>query len=972
MLRTALRYLSLLVIVGVAAPGLWAQDVLPVLKEQTTGGKAVRSGRVQHSAARLIPVDKEEGVAGKGTREGLPQDGVDLAAPSASATSDGGVRLRAVRVPSGGRPRIDGRLDEAAWQGAPRATGFIQEEPAAGSPASERTEVTVLYDATAIYVGFRCYVSDPSTLVGPLARRDNLPISDRVFVEIGSPADGRTAFSFGVNLAGVQQDVLLYNDENDGSFSWDAVWDSDVGRFSGPDGQGYTVELRIPFSQLRYDAASTAPWQIQFQRDIPVLGETAYWSPILPGQDGYISNFGLLDGLDNLRAPRRLEVLPYAAVRVERLPGEAENPFYAENDVQPVAGFDAKVGLTSNLTLTATVNPDFGQVEADPAVVNLSQFETFFEERRPFFVEGEDVFDFGRTRTFNVAFRPTFFYTRRIGRAPTRDPQEAVFLDSPEQTTIASAAKVSGQIGGWNVGLLDAVTVEETARYIDENGETLTTPVEPLSNFFVGRVRRDLRGGASGIGGIVMATNRFSDGDGLFDTLLPEQAYVGGLDFLHAWGGRKWAISGVLTGSYVAGDSLIISRLQRRPQRYYQRPDQDHLDLDTGAMSLSGAQAELSVAKTSGRVRGSLTGIGLTPGFEVNDLGFQRRADYAGLHWDVEYVNPRFAGLNYFTAYLFGGAASNFGGDLIQHYYRSGVFARFPNLWTLSINAGGQPQYVNDRLTRGGPLALRPADVSGNVSLTSDRQQRFWARTRVDFRRELPHSHRNVGVEWAQYLTLELTARPTNALEISLEPSYGTQKDTDQFFDRIPSGAATSTFGTRYVFADLRQESFDLGVRVNWTFSPDLTLQLYARPFVASGRYSGFRELAAPRTYDFTVYGQDGSTLTPQVRCVGDPAPCDYQPAPDGATPDRYLVQPGDGGDSFALFNDDFNFRSLRGNAVLRWEYRPGSTLFFVWQQTRDDFAAFDGFGVGEELGEVFRAPVQNVFLVKATYWLGL
>src|SRR5690606_15060299 len=381
-----------------------------------------------------------------------------------------------------------------------------------------------------------------------------------VFVEIGSPADGRTAFSFGVNLAGVQQDVLLYNDENSGSFSWDAVWDSAVGRFDDDGGQGYTVEIRIPFSQLRYDADGVEPWQIQFQRDIPARAERSYWSPILPGVEGYVSRFGRLDGLEGLRTPRRVELLPYAAARLERLPGVAEDPFYAENELQPVAGFDAKVGLTSSLTLTATVNPDFGQVEADPAVVNLSAFETFFEERRPFFVEGEDVFDFGRTRTYNVANRPTFFYSRRIGRSPTRSPAEAVYLDSPEQTTIATAAKVSGQIGGWTVGVLDAVTLEETARLIDEEGHTVTTPVEPLSNYFVGRFRRDLRGGASGLGGLVTATNRFPDG-ALFDGLLAGNAYVGGLDVLHSWAGRRWTVSGVVTGSLVEGDSLFITRL---------------------------------------------------------------------------------------------------------------------------------------------------------------------------------------------------------------------------------------------------------------------------------------------------------------------------------------------------------------------------------------------------------------------------
>jgi hypothetical protein len=537
---------------------------------------------------------------------------------------------------------------------------------------------------------------------------------------------------------------------------------------------------------------------------------------------------------------------------------------------------------------------------------------------------------------------------------------EAVWLTSPEQTTIAAAGKVSGKVGGWSLGLLDAVTTEETARYIDETDQELETAVEPPANYLVGRLRRDFREGATVVGGLVTATNRSLGDEGLFAGVLPSSAYVGGLDLEHAWADRGWTASGVVATSHVRGDSLTMLRLQRSSTRYFQRPDQDHLDLDPSRTSLTGVHTELSLAKTGGRHwRGSLTGTLTTPGFELNDLGFQSRADVASLAWFAQYREPRPQRLNFYNVTAFGGWAVNLGGDLVQHYYRASSFVRFRNLWTVFGQLGWQPVYVNDRLTRGGPLALRPSDLSGLVEVVTAQRRRVWGGVEVSLRRELPHDHAAglAGTEWARVVALELALRPTDALEVALEPEWGVFMDTDQFYARVASAAAAATFGTRYVFADLRQEEFGLGLRVNWTLTPELTLQLYAEPYVLSGRYSGFKEFRQPRTFDFDVYGADRGTVTEVT---------------EGDAVTGYLVDPGDGGEPFPVSNGDFNFRSLRGNAVLRWEWRPGSTLFFVWQQTRDEFAAYDGFGVVEELGEVFRAPVENVFLVKATYWLGL
>ena len=867
--------------------------------------------------------------------------------------------LRTLPLADAPAPRIDGVPDEAVWASAPRAGDFVQRIPAPGDPATERTEAAVLYGDDALYVAFWCYVRDPGTLVARLARRDEFVGSDRVAVAFDSYDDDRTAFYFGVTAGNVEQDILMFNDGDEDS-SWDAVWEGASARFDGPDGAGYTVEMRIPFSQLRYRTGDGPEvWGIQFQRRMPTTGEDVFWAPILPDANGFVSQFGRLDGLDVQRAPRQIEIVPYALAQLTQAPGDAANPFYEENAFGPNVGFDARVGLSSNLTLTATVNPDFGQVEADPAVVNLSQFENFFEERRPFFVEGVDIFEYGGTRTNNVSFRPTFFYSRRIGRAPTRrlGGGDIAYVDTPDQTPIATAAKVSGKIGPWSVGLLNAVTLEEEARYITVDGETLRTPVEPLSNYLVGRVRRDFRNGNTVVGGIVTNASRRMGADGFFDAITASSATLAGLDFEHRFADRTWSVSGVAATSVVNGSEAFITRLQQAPQRYFQRADADHLSVDPTRTVLAGGHTELSVQRSvENSWDASLTAAATTPGFDVNDLGFQNRADVASVNYFVGRRQSEAAPLRRYSVFHYGGYVSNFDGDLIGHYYGGGAYAQFQNQWSLNLNVNATGPQKNDRLTRGGPLAARPTDAGINVSLSTDQSRVVSGGVFGSLRSEFANDYDGAPPEYDRYVGAEVTVRPSNALSISVEPEMGWELDNDQFVDRIADPAA-ALGGTRYVFADIRQVSFNLGLRADWTFTPDLTLQLFAQPFVTTGQFANLKEFRTPGEFDFDVYGVARGTVDEVVE--------------DGAVV-AYDVDPGDGGAAFRLPNRDFNFRSLRGNAVLRWEWRPGSTLFAVWQQQRTQEARYDGFGIGEEIGEVFRAPVENVFLLKATYWFGL
>ncbi|CAN5626842.1 hypothetical protein BH23BAC4_BH23BAC4_16960 [soil metagenome] len=859
-----------------------------------------------------------------------------------------------VRISAAERPRIDGRPDEEVWLNAPVMDTFVQREPESGQPATERTEVRLLFDDDALYVAFWCYTRDPETIVARLGRRDVYVPSDRVSINIDSYGDRRTAFSFLLNAAGVKQDFLIYDDTSEDA-SWDAVWEGAAARTE----DGWTAEFRIPFSQLRFSDDSDRPWGIQFSRDIFANGETSFWSPVAQNDAGFVSRFGRMHRPEGVRTPRRVELMPYVASRLTRAPGDAGNPFYQANQLSPNLGADAKVGVSGNLTLTATINPDFGQVEADPAVVNLTAFETFFEERRPFFVEGADAFSFGRTRSLHVNTRPIFFYSRRIGREPAafRDLYPGIgyqWLDAPTQTTIAGAAKLSGRVGPWSVGLLNAYTLSESARVIDNDGQEQRLRIAPPSSFYVGRTQRSWSDGATVAGAFGSRVMRMPLGGGAMQEealvgYLPTSAAVLGLDGQHSWSDRAWSVGGVAAYSRVSGDSRAISTLQRASQRYLQRPDARSFEFDPLATAMRGYHAEASIQHASGRSpwRASFTATATSPGFEVNDVGFQTRADFLTANGYLEHFISRPIGpMRWLGLYSLGTFATNYDGDAILGMAMGGAYTQFANLWSGYLVGRVVAPSPSDRITRGGHMAARVGEAHLLAQLVTDRRKLVALVPNVDLRTG------EFGRR-AAYVGLGVTVRPTAALEVGVTPRFGRDLEPFQYVGSVsrqsPGGGPPGDF-PRYVFAEIDQTSLDVGVRVNWTFRPNLTLQLYAQPFVATGQYDQFKELDRPRSLDALVYGQDIGTAT--------------------QTENGTRIEPGDRS-SFTIPDLDFTYRSLRGNAVLRWEFRPGSTMFLVWQQRRTDFVSFQDATLIDDLGAIFRAPVENVLLLKASFWWG-
>jgi len=847
--------------------------------------------------------------------------------------------------------RIDGRLDEADWGRAVPARDFTQARPDPGAPASHPSEARVLYDRDALYIGVRMLDSHPDSIARQLARRDADDIySDWIRIGIDSYLDRRTSFIFAVSPRGVQRDEFRFNDSENDEL-WDAVWAS-AARI---DSAGWTAEVRIPLSQLRFSVGErgVTKWGIQFGRVLARNQETSLWSPMPPQQPGVVSRYGDLVGLDSLAAPRRIEVLPYVSSQARREPGEEGDPFHEPTAASGRAGADLRYGLPAGLTLTATVNPDFGQVEVDPAVVNLSAFEVFFPERRPFFLEGVDIFRFGQSVTFNDNNPSTFFYTRRVGRAPRRSLAAlgATYSDVPAQSDIVAAAKVSGKTReGLSLGVLGALTREETGRFTTADGAINRAIVEPRTEFLVSRVRQDFRQGNTVVGGVVTGVRR-NLSDPALTPLFVRNAVVSGGDFEHRWDDRTWALSGFFAGSRVAGERRVVSALQRSPIRAFQRPDATGLTLDTTRTSLGGYFGTLSLARTGGEHwLGSVTYEETSPGFEVNDLGFQTRADFRSFSTAVQFRETRIGRLlRGYEASVFFTTAANFDGDVIDRrvsVLSSGLLNSF---WGYSFWGFFQPEAADDRLLRGGPLTRRPAEWQVSGELETDGRRAVVAELNFEY-------SRNAAREWRHSVSLGVEIRPTSALRVQVEPQLERQYDVDQYVTEVGDPLAIGTFGRRWVFGDIDQSELSVETRAEWTFSPTLTLQLWAQPFVASGRFARFKEFRTPGAFAFDVYGRDRGTIA-----RGTNTSQQVTVDPDGAG----AAHP------FTFEEQDFLVRSLRGNAVLRWEYRPGSTVFLVWQQQRQGETQVADLAATRDVSSAFRDPARNVFLAKVSFWLG-
>lgn len=832
-----------------------------------------------------------------------------LAAPPGDAGRERRAVVDAQAVSAATPIVIDGRFDEPVWTTAPVIGEFVQREPAEGAAPSERTEARFAFDDEAIYIAVRAFDREPGRITGMLTRRDERSPSDWLKVAIDSYYDHRTAYEFGVNPAGVKTDRYYFNDGASDD-SWDAVWDVQVTR----DPDGWRAEFRIPFSQLRF-ARGGGPVGVAVIRDLPRANETATWPLIARSVNGFVSQFGTVSGLQAAATPKRLELMPYTVGEVVRATKDGGNPLSRATDPGANVGVDLKYAVTPALTLTATLNPDFGQVEADPAAVNLDAFELFFAERRPFFVEGSGVFRFNMD--CNDGNCTGLLYSRRIGRAPqgSADTADGEYSQAPTAATILGAAKLTGRVGQFSVGALSAVTQEEQAT-IASGLTRRNQTVEPLTSFNVLRARREFANN-SNLGVMLTTTGRQGTSD---TTFLADNSVVGGVDY--DWRlGRRFSITGYLAGSRVAGSAEAIERLQTNAVHNFQRPDGDYLTFDPTATTLAGHAGAVGVSKIGGeRVRFSANYGYKSPGFDSNDLGFLRRTDERTMnHWfqwrdqtPGKYVRQYMVNLNQWAGWNFGGDRLFGGANVNMHW-------TFQNNWHVGFGLNGNGAGVRDRSTRGGPVVTSNRNVSLWHYIDGDNRRLFTPGYNGYFERDGQGTFRmnaNPVVTW----------RPTRAVRLEGGLRFNRNDDDAQWVENVEDASGR----THYVFGRLEQRTVAMTLRANYTVSPALSFQTYAEPFVSAGRYARFRELTNGRAAAYA----------------------------DRFAPYAY------GGDA------DFNYRSFRTTNVLRWEYKPGSALFVVWQQGRQDDGDRGDFRFGRDFGGLFAAPSRNVFLVKFSYWL--
>ncbi len=835
--------------------------------------------------------------------------------PPAPRDVRGGTVMSAVAVRAAAPPTIDGKDDDAIWRTAPEITAFQQFSPTSGGAASFRTSVKVAYDDRYLYVLVRMYDPHPDSIRAFLSRRDVATPSDRVKIMIDSYHDRRTGYELAVNPKGVKSDFYTFNDSEEDP-SWDGVWDVST----SIDAQGWIAEYRVPFSQMRFPRGTSHVFGLGIVRDIARLNERDSWPLIRRDRTGIASQFGELTGIEGLGTPRHLEVMPYAVTRNIT----TTTPALAYGRQQQITGgADLKYGVTSNLTLDATVNPDFGQVEADPAVLNLSAFETFYREKRPFFIEGAGIFRFDLQ--CHMGSCNGLFYSRRIGRAPEiRDTSTTALL--PTSTSIIGAAKLTGRTQhGLSVGLMEAVTQREVG--------SLRQTIEPRSNYLVGRIAQEMSDGNASIGAMLTSVNRQLDS--FSADSLRRNAYTGGLDFRREFHNHDYRVAGYLVKSQVSGTPHAIALTQSNSTHYYQKPG-DGERYDTTRTSLSGDAERLTFEKISGTVQFQESFVRYSPGFEVNDMGFlteageQHQSTWLGLHL----VNP-----TRFYRQLFVNATQDnkwntariSSSDLTDNSAGLNTDAELTNSWWMHANLAAHrflPVY-DDRASRGGPAFRRIPFTDASFEIDGDPRLRLLPSIGAYAWRGMS------ALSWGYGVDPSLAFRLSRSFTGVISPHYEHNSDNNQWMGNLIADGGADT---AYTFGHIDQNTVSLTARVDYTLSPTLSLQVYAQPFASSGRYSNWRQLADPRNSNYDLRFKPYGT-------------------PEGAR--AY----------------DFDVAEFNSNVVLRWEYRAGSAIYAVWTQGRNfqnDGSAFGNFNVGGSARDLYAIHPDNTFLIKASYWFSL
>lgn len=840
-------------------------------------------------------------------------------------------------------PVIDGILDELTWDLVEWGGDFTQRSPNEGSAPSQETAFKILYDNKNLYVGIRAFDASPDSIVQRMCRRDGFD-GDWVEINIDSYHDFRTAFSFTINAAGVKGDEAITDDGDNWDSDWNPIWYVKTQR----DSLGWTAEMKIPFSQLRFAEKDDHVWGIQFTRRLYRKEERSVWQFIPRDSRGWVNRFGELHGLKGISQSRRMEILPYTMLSAETFQKEEGNPFADGRLYHADIGLDAKIGITSDLTMDLTINPDFGQVEADPSEVNLTAYETFFDEKRPFFIEGSSLLDNSITIGDGEFSNDKLFYSRRIGRPPGYSPDldDDENIDMPDKSTILGALKLIGKTQkGYSIGVLNAVTSKEVAE-VDLNGQRRFIDVEPMSNYFLGRVLKDFRGGQTTFGGMVTSTYRQLTDENR--DLMPRSATTGGLDLFHQWKDRTYNFTLNLVYSHIQGSREAIMETQTASPRYYQRPDADHITLDSTRTALSGFGGSMYLGKFGGEHFQFLVGgTWRSPGLELNDMGFLRRADVIMPFVWVQFRQEKpfsvfrqvYVNFNQWGGYNFGWETLFSGGNV-------NLNAQFKNQWFIGGGMAYNGRSLSPSALRGGPSLYFPSIWHEWFYMSTDNRKAY------QLSLNLSHDNYTDQISRSYNISPGVLVRPNDAFSFSLYPFYNFNRNNLQYVETIESDP-----DNHYVFGRIKQKTMGMVIRFTYCITPDLTIQFYGMPFVSAGTYTHLKEITNSRAeaYEdrfYTFPGEEISYLEEDEI---------YQ-----IDADR------DGNKDYSFDKPDFNFRQFRSNLVIRWEYTPGSTLFLVWSQNRTEFENMGDFSFGGDMKDLFDVPPHNVILIKLNKWFSI
>jgi len=821
-------------------------------------------------------------------------------------------------------PKINGILDDEIWSLGEWKGDFIQQFPYSGSPASEPSWFKIVYDYSNLYVALICKDSEPNKIIDRLGPRDSRA-GDIAGIALDSYFDKRTAFEFSITVAGQKMDVKHLGDW-DFDFNWNAVWDGATSRTD----TGWIAEIKLPFSQIRYANQPEHIWGLHFYRVITRKQEASSWDPIPREAPATVYLFGELKGIENIRSSRQVEFLPYVLGSYSLLQGEDPSGDFGFN-----AGLDAKVGISSDFTLDLTVNPDFGQVEADPSVLNLSSFETFYEEKRPFFLEGNDVFDFELAGDIP-------YYSRRIGSAPyfSNPYKDWAFTDLPDRTTILGAAKLSGKNkNGLSVGLIDGLTASAYGTAYNEEGTEKEAVVSPLSNYLVSRIKRDFSDGNTVVGGVFSLVKRFSS-DSVSKLLLPSNALSGGLDLLHYWNNKNYYMEVKTIASQMNGSAEAILQKQLSHTHRYQRPDADYLEVDSLREQLGGHGALVRVGKNGGNWNFHLQGQYRSPGLNLNDVGYIRQADFLGeeIHTSYEMNEPKKWIRNYYIK-LSQKAEWSFGGENTGTQLRVSFMLRNNSLWSLSFNSKYEFSILNTRELRGGPALRNDPFYLLGLSVQSNSTKKLYGGISYDF------SSTSMENSYENSLMFNLTWMPVKRFKISGLAHLWYWKYHQQYVSSI-----SGTTSTEYVVGHIDRQTTSFTFRSELYLTPEMSIQFYGSPYYSVGSYDEFRRVNHSQARDI-------NERLETLDLTDDPSSNIYSYEHNAET--------------YSFSNPDFSFTQFRMNLVFRWEYKLGSTLYFVWSHDRSGWeSAYNP--IGDIMGDLFGIDGNHVFMVKANFWFSL